>query len=318
MSGFQSQVLVQPAPGVAGDFCDSNPRSTVDAGPGGFVAGANGVTVGAFAWTQGYPIDANSAPTVVNNTGYGSVTGFVHREQQALITQYLGTFSMLVPTGFPVTLFNAGSFWVKNSGTTEATIGMNAYANFSNGLVTFAAASSPNVSASGTASSIAAGTASVTGSISGDVLTVTAVGSGTLVVGGTLSGTNVASGTMIVSQISGTAGGVGTYSVSIPEQTVASTTISETYGTLTVGGTVTGTFGVGDVLSGSGGGGVTAGTYITALGTGTGGAGTYICSPTQTVTSTTISAATNVQTKFIAASAGAPGELIKMTSHLFG
>jgi hypothetical protein len=66
----------------------------------------------------------------------------------------------------------------------------------------------------------------------------------------------------------------------------ASSTASYISGTtLTVGGTVTGTFAVGMVLSGTG---VTAGTTITALGTGTGGAGTYTVSASQTVSSTTI------------------------------
>jgi hypothetical protein len=55
--------------------------------------------------------------------------------------------------------------------------------------------------------------------------------------------------------------------------------------TLTVGGTVTGVFAVGMVLSGTG---VTAGTTITALGTGTGGAGTYTVSASQTVSATSI------------------------------
>ncbi len=50
--------------------------------------------------------------------------------------------------------------------------------------------------------------------------------------------------------------------------------------TLTIGGTLTGTFRVGQRISGSG---VTAGTKITALGTGTGGAGTYTISVSQTV-----------------------------------
>jgi len=40
---FQRQVYPQPAAGVEGDFCDHNPRATVDAGPGGLVAGANGL-----------------------------------------------------------------------------------------------------------------------------------------------------------------------------------------------------------------------------------------------------------------------------------
>ena len=65
--------------------------------------------------------------------------------------------------------------------------------------------------------------------------------------------------------------------------TGSSSSISGT--TLTVGGTVTGTFAVGMVLSGTG---VTAGTTITAIGTGTGGAGTYTVSASQTVSTTSI------------------------------
>jgi len=55
--------------------------------------------------------------------------------------------------------------------------------------------------------------------------------------------------------------------------------------TLTIAGTITGTFAVGQVISGTG---VTSGTVITALGTATGGAGTYIVSTSQTVVSTQI------------------------------
>jgi len=57
--------------------------------------------------------------------------------------------------------------------------------------------------------------------------------------------------------------------------------------TLTVTGVTSGTLAVGSVLSGTG---VTGGTYITALGTGTGGNGTYTVSASQTVASTTITA----------------------------
>ena len=60
---------------------------------------------------------------------------------------------------------------------------------------------------------------------------------------------------------------------------------------LTVGGTVTGTFAVGQVISGTG---VTSGTRITALGTGTGGAGTYSVNNSQTVSSTAIHSAKGV------------------------
>jgi hypothetical protein len=67
--------------------------------------------------------------------------------------------------------------------------------------------------------------------------------------------------------------------VTIPGQNVASTTISETHGVLTVTAMTSGAYAVGQSLSGTG---VTAGTTITALGTGTGQTGTYIVDTTQT------------------------------------
>ena len=141
--------------------------------------------------------------------------------------------------------------------------------------------------ATSTASTIAAGTFAVTGSIAGNVLTVTAVTSGTVQPGATITGTGVTGGTTIGNQLSGTAGGVGTYSVN-NSQTVASTAISGTFGTLTVGGTVTGVWAVGLTVSG---GTTSANTVITALGTGTGAAGTYIVNNTQTVASAALNGA---------------------------
>jgi hypothetical protein len=38
MGGFQTVVNTQPAPAVEGDFCNTNPRFSVDAGPGGLQA----------------------------------------------------------------------------------------------------------------------------------------------------------------------------------------------------------------------------------------------------------------------------------------
>jgi hypothetical protein len=192
-------------------------------------------------------------------------------------------------------------------------VGQKAYADLATGKVSFAATGS--ASTASVTGSIAASTASVTGSIADNVLTVTAVASGTLVVGGTLSGTGVATGTQIVAQLSGTPGGIGTYSVNIGEQTVSSTAISETYGTLTVTAVGSGALVLGAVLSGTG---VTAGTIITALLTGAGGTGTYVVSPTQTAGSTTITATTNVETKWVCMSQGLPGELVKISSHVLG
>lgn len=65
---------------------------------------------------------------------------------------------------------------------------------------------------------------SVTGSIAGGTLTATAV-TGTLGAGNVISGTGVVANTYVLGQLSGTTGGVGTYSVS-PSQTALSQAIT--------------------------------------------------------------------------------------------
>jgi hypothetical protein len=325
--GFQTAVTTVPALGVAGDFASANPCFSYDAGPGGLVAGANGLTVGRFAWVAPYPLDADNAGQVANNSGSGPVAGFVHRSQRALITTYLADASMLVPAGLDVSLMTGGDFLAKNDGTADGLVGQKAYADLATGKVTFAATGSPRSGATASSASIAASTASVTGSISGNILTVSAIGSGVLVVGATIAGSAgsaggvaVATGTQIVSQLTGgTSGSVGTYTVSIGEQNVTSTTITETYGTLTTGATVTGTFVVGQSLGGTDGTSTISNTYITALGTGAGGSGTYIVNKTQTFNSANlVTAYGNVETKWIAMSSGAPGELVKISDHALG
>lgn len=66
---------------------------------------------------------------------------------------------------------------------------------------------------------------SVTGSITGDQLTVSAVGSGAVAVGTRIKGTGILDNTVITALGTGT-GGTGTYTVS-KSQTVASTTIAD-------------------------------------------------------------------------------------------
>jgi hypothetical protein len=315
-SGFQTAVANQPAPAVAGDFASQNPVFTVDAGPNGLVAGPGGAVVGRFGWATA-PADGDGFPSQVSNAGSGPVTGFLFREQQGLITAFLASSSMTVPQGFPLTLASGGDFWVKNDGATQALPGQKAYANFADGKVTFAATATPTAGGTSTASTIAAKTASFTGSIINDLLTTTGHSGDALVVGAILSsGSGVAAGTAIVSQVSGVAGGAGTYRLSIPEQSVAAEAMSFTYGLLTVGGTVAASYGVGSVLTG---GGTAAGTKITALGTGTGGAGTYFVNLTQTVGSGAINvSAINVETKWVCMSSALAGELCKISSQPLG
>lgn len=316
MGDFQGQVYPQQAPAVVGDFCSKNPRASVLAGPGGLIAGPSGISVGLFAWLDSTYIDANGGALRANNYGSGPVGGFVHREQQGLITTYLAAYGMLVPAGMPVTLMSAGDFWAYNSGSAQAVPGNVAYANYLTGKVTFAATGAATT-ASATTSTIAAGTAATfTGSINGSVLTASAV-SNTIYPGAVLSGGTVATGTVVTDQISGTAGGAGTYSVSIPEQTVASASLTATpYVLDTTGGTVTGTIGIGSTVVSSGtvtgvvvGAGVTAvyatGKYVVATGGGLAASGTVVL-------------ASDVQTKWVAMSSGAQGELVKITSWPLG
>ena len=132
---FQTSINVTQAPGVPGDFATANPRRSTPAGSGAYVAGNNGLTVGLFAWAD------TATNTILSNTGTGVPTGFVHRELQALIVNYLGEYSMTIPAGMGVgSLFSGGDFMVKNAGAGAATVGMKAFANTTNGTISFAAA----------------------------------------------------------------------------------------------------------------------------------------------------------------------------------
>jgi hypothetical protein len=313
--GFQTQVYNQEAQAVAGDRASQNAIMTFNAGPGGLVADVAGVIVGNFAWVIP-PTDPDGTNSIATQAGGGgAVAGFVYNWTQGLNTVFLSDASLLIPQGLPVALATRGDFWAINSGSGAVTPGMKAYANFGTGAVTFAATGSPTLASAASGSSIAASTFSVTASIQNDIMTVTAVGSGTVVRGATISGTGIVTGTQVTGQLSGTPGGVGVYTLSPSQQkAIASQTVSGTYGTMTVGTMTTGTaFSVGQTLQATGS--VVAGTQVTQLLTGTGGNGsTFAVSNNTVVASQVINANGNVETNWAAASAGVGGSLIKMTT----
>lgn len=298
--GFQKTVNLTPAPAVAGDFASSNPRATVLAGPGGLVAGLGGVTVGKFAW-----VAADGVTVLSRGTKAIAPSGFVHREQQALIQVYLAESGMNIPQGFPVTLHNKGDFWAVNGGAGAFSVGDAVYANYADGTVAQSAATNASATASMGATFTASG--------SGTNLTVSAV-TGVLTVGETLSGTGIPAGTTIVSQTSGTTGGAGVYVTS------QATTISAATGTsfgnvLTVTAVASGVLDIGESVTGTG---IPAGAVLaTQVSGATGGVGTYTLSVPATAyaASTTVTSVGGVTaTGWKAQSVAAVGELVKIST----
>ena len=165
-----------------------------------------------------------------------------------------------------------------------ASLNLSTVTSFSNAASAIQTAINASLSsAASVTAAIAAATFSCTGSISGNVLTVTAVASGTIVNGAAISGTGVTA-TTITGQLSGTTGGIGTYAVAT-SQIAASTTIAGTYGTMTVSAVASGSPAVGQTVTG---GTTSAGTIITQIGTFSGTTGTLFVNLTQAVSSGTL------------------------------
>ena len=133
-----------------------------------------------------------------------------------------------------------------------------------------------------------------TASSSGTTLTVTSVKSGTLAVGQNLFAVGALQETVITALGTGT-GGVGTYTLGLSQSLASSQMYTSSSGavvtasmsgtTMTVSAVSSGTLYVGQTIQGSG---ITTQTIITALGTGTGGTGTYTINNSQTVASETM------------------------------
>ena len=314
--GFPTSVPLYPAPGIPGTQASANPISTVDAGTGALTTGANGLTVANFGWITG---TTNLGGGVANNAITGAPIapdGFVMNHHTALITTWLGQASMVIPQGLPCTLADRGDFWaIANSA--PAVRGNKVFANLFNGSVLAAAAGAVPVTSIGT-------NAAFTASVATNVMTVTAVASGTLAVGQLIQGVGIPANTYIQSLGTGT-GGTGTYNLNTTPGTVtsgaltatspagvggASYTASIATNVLTVTAVAYGILQVGMFVVGVG---VAAGTYISSLGTGTGGAGTYNLSTAPGAqVSATYTASAWIETPFYVKSDANPGELIKI------
>jgi hypothetical protein len=274
--GFQRTINDYQAPATAGDFASTNPYASILAGPGALVAPAGGLTVGNFAWV-------GPAGQVSQSYVAGYQIGFLGRNQQALITNFLGEDTMLVPEGFMVTLFNEGDFWA--AFPAGATVGGYVFADPNTGTPLY----------SGTDSAPTLGTATAQAGFTGDGtlvigtpnLTITTKTNGILSPGDAVSGTGIPSGTTILSQTSGNAGGVGVYVMSANATATESSpeAITGTSSYMFVTAVADGSLNFGDVFSGTD---VAAGSSITGQATPFSGVAT-------TTTSSTGLAVTSVQ-----------------------
>lgn len=290
---FQQYVPTQPAPGKPGDFAGVNPRMSARGPALGWQAAPDfpsafggatqpAVKIGSFAWgvaTNGDPTVAGVAASYYQPN---AVLGFVHGEQQGLLTQFLQPNLLACQAGYPAYMMSRGEFWA--SFPAGATRGQKVYADPVTGAPS-AGAAGAGVQFAITASLSAAG-----------VLNVTVTG-GVLATGQAITGANVPAGTFITGQLTGGAGGVGTYqcnqgavvasegmtatglietpfyvSQGVPVNAAFSGNIAAQTGVLTVDAVTTGQIAVGQFLQWNGMA-ATQPVQITALLTGNGGAG---------------------------------------------
>lgn len=219
----------------------------------------SGPNVGLTSINQPSTSTASSITTSVLTTTAQQANGSSATLTFASTANYPGVGSTIVVSGLTPSVYN-GTFTVTAS---------------SNTYCTYACADG----------------ATFLGSIAGTALTVSSVSKGTIVIGQTLQGSGVTAGTTIVSGsgLNWVVSASQTVAIETLTSSVAQTTAGSIYvPIMTIGGTVTGVFTVGQTITGSG---VLAGTTIVALGSGTGGVGTYFVNQLQTVSSTIITAA---------------------------
>jgi hypothetical protein len=328
MPGFQQFVNLYPAVGVWGGRASNNPTATVDAGQGNFAAGTSGVTVGKFAWQS---LTALTGRAVVNSFSPTAPTlpdGFVGNEQQALITTWLAQSGLVIPAGYPVTMYNRGDWWAK-AVYGPVTIGQKVYANLFSGDViggvTGLGAAGQPTQAVGSASSVTATTTAGSYSIN-----VTAVGSGVLAVGQQITGPGLMGGIFYIDSLGSGTGNTGTYNLSAPAVTastggtfttvanvgiggcVCSSVSSTSSTTMTINTVTSGTIVPGQLIQAITS--IPAGTYVASIGTFNGTSGTIIMSAasTGTITGQACNFSAWIETPWYFNSAGNTGDLVKI------
>lgn len=293
---FQSTVNFYTALGVPGDIILDGPnRST----PYNLYSSGTAQPVGnVFTVTNGGNPDTNLGSPVAGTAtvgGSGKFAGIlVNSKEYALYGTSLSplTATLNLPDNSIGTLCDMGFVCVNVDN--QPSIGDLPTYNPATGAIS----SIPPITSF--TASIAAGGASTA-----DVMTVSAVARGRIAVGQVITGTGVPYGTFVASLGTGK-GYTGTYNLStINTLTVSSEAMTQTSvpaaavsltgsiatTVLTVSAVGSGQVYIGMAVNGTG---VTAGTIVTAFGSGVGGTGTYTVNQSQTVSSTTLTDTLNL------------------------
>lgn len=229
-NGFQNFVNTDIPPANRGDFASMNPRRVVLAGRGAFKVGVVApVTIGNFAWFDALTGFAQGAVVA------GAAIGIVANELQTVITEFLGYYRTTVQAGFPITGYSAGDFWTTVNGGAgvpgdiiyaDATSGAptlddNVGANPDTGFVL----ADPNV-----VNAVTAATTTVAANTG--VMTIATVASGVVEAGQNVTLAGLGANIFIQNQISGVAGGAGTYQLNYQGIAVAAGVATMTQGAL--------------------------------------------------------------------------------------
>ncbi|EPW1484677.1 structural cement protein Gp24 [Salmonella enterica subsp. enterica serovar Bareilly] len=129
MNTFQTHMNQYPAPGIPGAFASDNPHASYVAGEGALITGPDGLVIARFAWvTKG----------VAANEGTDAPAGFVPRDGQASVVEWLAGDSNTIYPGRECTLMVSGDFWALT--TTAATVGQKIFASLTTGEIATGAA----------------------------------------------------------------------------------------------------------------------------------------------------------------------------------
>ena len=234
--GFQRVVNQQPAPAVEGDLASNNPMASIlpPVDTGFVVAAAQAVRVGYFAWggVDGKVYSSAAA------AGAGAKIGFVARQPNIpsiVITTFLAESRMTLEAGMPCTLLGAGDYWAALPGADPGDVVFAVNTTGQPSLVDDATTDPTGFTCATQAKVDAVTNNATTIAVTTGIMTVAAVASGVIEAGQRVTGVGVPDGTYIVRQLTGAAGGAGTYQTnSYNRAAVAAFTATMVQGTLAI------------------------------------------------------------------------------------